>query len=74
MENKERKSNSYNPKEEPKIWFIIDNVMELYTKLEKENSHFFCEPYKVEKGIAMEFTSPLGNQLYISDCSLLKKS
>lgn len=74
MENKERKSNLYNPKEEPKIWFIVDNVMELYTKLEKGNGHFLCEPYRVGKGMAIEFTSPLGNQLYICDCSLLKKS
>lgn len=74
MGNKEIKSNSYNQKKEPKIWFIVDNVVEMYAKLEEKNVQFLCKPYRVEKGNAIEFISSSGNRLYISDYSLLKES
>lgn len=57
------------PNTKPTIWFVVDNVREEYTKLQKKKVKFLSEPFSIPTGLAVEFEDIFGNRLGITDYS-----
>lgn len=51
------------PESKPTIWLTVDNLHERYEKMKKQGIRFLSEPFKINKGIAVEFEDPFGNRL-----------
>ena len=57
------------PDQKPTIWFVLNDVLTEYKKLEERGIRFISKPYPIGTGIAVEFKDPFGNVLGITDYS-----
>jgi predicted enzyme related to lactoylglutathione lyase len=55
------------PNAKPTIWIEVENVKEIYERLQIKGVKFLSEPFKIRTGWAVEFTDPIGNQLGFAD-------
>ena len=53
----------------PAIWFVVDDVREVFGRLGAKGVSFLSEPFAIRTGLAAEFEDPFGNRLGITDYS-----
>jgi len=51
----------------PTLWFVVDNVFNMYSKLKSRGVKFLSDPFKIKTGYAVEFEDPFGNRLGITN-------
>jgi len=58
---------SARPDSKPAIWFVVDDVREVFGRLKAKGVNFLSEPFAIRTGMAAEFEDPFGNRLGITD-------